>query len=106
MWPPVMGLMARMSDEDDVVCGFKVPARTHVAWAGWSLMKNRAVFGQDADWFEPQRWLDADPVQLKTMEAVQGLVFASGCRWECLGKRLAYVELNKRIFEVTTSPAT
>ena len=106
MWPPVMGLMARMSDQDDVVCGFKVPAKTHVAWAGWSLMKNKDVFGRDADWFEPQRWLNADPTQLKTMEAVQGLVFASGSRWECLGKRLAYVELNKTIFEVTTSPAS
>lgn len=106
MWPPVMGLMARMSDQDDVVCGFKVPAKTHVAWAGWALMKDKSVFGQDADVFEPQRWLDADPAQLKTMEGVQGLVFASGSRWECLGKRLAYVELNKTIFEVTPSPPT
>ena len=101
MWPPVMGLMARMSDQDDVVCGFKIPARTHVAWAGWALMKDKDTFGQDADVFEPERWLGVEPDRLKAMLSVQGLVFASGSRWECLGKRLAYLELNKAVFEVT-----
>jgi cytochrome P450 len=64
-------------------------------------MKDKEVFGADADVFAPERWLTADPDRLKTMEAVQGLVFAGGTRWECLGKRLAYIELNKAIFEVS-----
>jgi cytochrome P450 len=101
MWPPVMGLMARMSEQDDVICGHRVPARTHVAWSAWAVMKDKDIFGADADVFSPERWLDADPEQLKAMESVQGLVFASGTRWGCLGQRLAYIELDKTIFEVS-----
>jgi cytochrome P450 len=66
-------------------------------------MKDKTVFGHDADVFEPQRWLHAEPARLKAMLSVQGLVFASGSRWECLGKRLAYLELGKAVFEVTSS---
>jgi hypothetical protein len=35
------------------------------------------------------------------MEATQGLAFAAGTRWECLGKRLANVEMEKVLFEVS-----
>lgn len=103
MWPPVMGLMARSSEKDDTVCGLRIPAGTHVAWAALSVMRDRGVFGADADVFCPGRWLDAEPEQLKAMEGVQGLVFAGGTRWECLGKRLAQIELEKALFEVGNS---
>lgn len=101
MWPPVMGLMARMSDKDDIICGLRVPARTHVAWAALAVMKDRDIFGVDADIFAPERWINAEPEQLKAMDGVQGLVFAGGTRWECLGKRLAQIELEKALFEVS-----
>lgn len=101
LWPPSMGLMGKISDQDDVVCGIKVPAKTQVAWAALAVMKDRAVFGENADVFEPRRWIDAEPAQLKEMEATYGLVFAGGTRWECLGRRLAYVELGKALFEVS-----
>lgn len=100
LWPPSMGVMGKQSDQDDVLCGFKVPAGTKVGWAALAVMKDRRVFGENADVFEPRRWIDAEPAQLKEMEAVYGLVFATGTRWECLGKKLAYVELRKVIFEV------
>ena len=104
LWPPSMGLMGKVSDQDDVVCGMKVPAGTQVGWAALAVMKDRAVFGENAEVFEPRRWIDAEPAQLKEMEATYGLVFAAGTRWECLGKRLAYVELGKVLFEVSTCP--
>ncbi|EFW22229.1 hypothetical protein D8B26_001055 [Coccidioides posadasii str. Silveira] len=100
LWPPIMGMMGKISDEDDIICGIRVPAKTQVAWAPLALMKDRVVFGEDARTFEPQRWIDADPEQLKRMEATHGLVFAVGTRWECLGKRLAYMEMEKTIFEL------
>jgi cytochrome P450 len=103
MWPPVMGLMARSSPKDDTVCGMYVPASTHVAWSALAVMKNKDIFGADADVFSPERWLHAKPGQLKEMEGVQGLVFAGGTRWECLGKRLAQIELEKALFEVSAS---
>ena len=101
LWPPSMGVMGKTSDQDDVLCGIKVPAKTQVGWAALAVMKDRRVFGENADVFEPMRWIDAEPAQLKEMEAVYGLVFAVGTRWECLGKRLAYVELGKVLFEVS-----
>ncbi len=104
LWPPSMGLMGKVSDWDDIVCGMKVPAGTQVGWAALAVMKDRKVFGESADVFEPRRWLDAEPARLKVMEATYGLVFATGTRWECLGKRLAYVELGKVLFEVTCLP--
>ncbi|KAK3690236.1 benzoate 4-monooxygenase cytochrome P450 [Podospora appendiculata] len=100
VWPPVLGLMAKCSDKDDVIAGQLVPAGTHVAWNPFGIMHNKAVFGDDAAVFDPQRWLDAEPAKLREMEGVQGLVFAAGTRWECLGKRLAYMELGKILFEL------
>ncbi|KAI1381952.1 cytochrome P450 family protein [Hypoxylon crocopeplum] len=100
LWPPSMGVMGKQSDGDDVLCGLRVPAKTKVGWAALAVMKDRRVFGENADVFEPRRWIDADAAQLREMEAVYGLVFATGTRWECLGKKLAYVELRKVIFEL------
>jgi cytochrome P450 len=103
MWPPITGLQPKVSAADDVICGKKIPAGTYVAWAAMAVMKNKAVFGEDADVFEPMRWLEADPDRLREMEATQGLVFAAGSRWQCLGKKLAYVEIGKLLFEVSPS---
>ncbi|KAK0724949.1 cytochrome P450 family protein [Lasiosphaeris hirsuta] len=100
MWPPISGLMPKVSDRDDVICGVAVPAGTNVAWAVFGVMKNRTVFGEDAGVFEPMRWVEADAARLRDMEATQGLVFAGGTRWDCLGKKLAYAEMGKVIFEL------
>ena len=31
MWPPISGIQAKILDTDDVICGVKVPAGTHIA---------------------------------------------------------------------------
>ncbi|KID81566.1 Cytochrome P450 family protein [Metarhizium guizhouense ARSEF 977] len=100
MWPPSMGIMGKVSDDDDEICGKHIPAGTQVGWAALAIMHDKKIFGGDADVYEPRRWLDAEPGNLKEMEAIYGLVFATGTRWECLGKRLAYVEMGKFIFEL------
>ncbi|KJK76997.1 hypothetical protein H634G_08039 [Metarhizium anisopliae BRIP 53293] len=100
MWPPSMGIMGKVSDRDDEICGKYIPAGTQVGWAALAIMYDKNIFGGDADVYEPRRWLDAQPDKLKDMEAIYGLVFATGTRWECLGKRLAYVEMGKVIFEL------
>lgn len=101
MWPPITGLLPKISSRDDVICGKNIPAGTFVAWSPMSVMKSKLVFGADADVFEPMRWLEADATQLRDMEATQGLVFMAGTRWECLGRKLAYVEMGKTLFEVS-----
>jgi len=100
MWPPVTGLMAKVSHKDDVVCGIPVPAETSIAWDPIGMMRNKDLFGKDAELFEPGRWIEADEQRLKDMKSVQELAFAGGTRWECLGMRLAYTEMSKLIFEM------
>ncbi|KAB5550779.1 cytochrome P450 family protein [Coniochaeta sp. 2T2.1] len=100
MWPPITGLMPKISAKNDVICGKEIPAGTFVAWSAMTVMKSTAVFGADADVFEPARWLETDEKQLREMEATQGLVFMGGTRWECLGRKLAYVEMGKVLFEL------
>ena len=113
IWPPVTGLMAKISPNDDIICGQKVPANTHVAWAAVGTLRNKELFGKDADIFEPGRWIDAAAAagvdgkegeaakaRLKEMEAMQSMVFVAGSRWECLGMRLAKMMMGKILFEV------
>ncbi|KAH6855941.1 cytochrome P450 11B2 [Chaetomium sp. MPI-CAGE-AT-0009] len=99
-WPPLSGLQAKVSDVDDVICGVQVPAGTHIAFGWFEIMRDKGVFGDNAEVYNPMRWLEADPEHLKEMEATQGLAFAAGSRWECLGKRLANIEMGKVIFEL------
>ncbi|KAF2183580.1 cytochrome P450 family protein [Zopfia rhizophila CBS 207.26] len=100
LWSPSMALLPKVSESKQVVCGTRVLARTNVGWAGLKIMRDRRVFGVNADVFEPGRWINVEPEKLRQMEGVYGLVFAIGARWECLGKRLAYEELGKVLFEL------
>ncbi|OAA70411.1 benzoate 4-monooxygenase cytochrome P450 [Cordyceps fumosorosea ARSEF 2679] len=92
VFPPAAALYPKVCDADEVVCGVPVPAGTNVAWSPWSIMRDRDVFGEDADLFRPERWLGAS--RTKTMEQTVMMAFASGSRWECLGKNIAQLELN------------
>ncbi|RYP62492.1 hypothetical protein DL769_007271 [Monosporascus sp. CRB-8-3] len=55
LWPPSMGVVDKQSDRDDVLCGLRVPAGTKVGWTALAVMKNRRVFGDNTDAFEPRR---------------------------------------------------
>lgn len=99
MWPPISGIMPRISDHDAVVCGIRIPAGTNVAWSARAVMRNESVFGVGADMFLPDRWLRADEDQRQVMENTIDLCFGQG-RWGCLGRPIACIELNKMIVEV------
>ncbi|XWW98918.1 hypothetical protein V2A60_006922 [Cordyceps javanica] len=92
MFPPAAALYPKVCDADEVVCGVSIPAGTNVAWSPWSIMRNADIFGADADLFRPERWLGGS--KTKTMEQTVMMAFASGSRWECLGKNIAQLELN------------
>ena len=48
--------------------GVKLPAGTEVAVNAWVLHRDRDVFGEDADIFRPERWIEGDKEKIKTME--------------------------------------
>lgn len=48
--------------------GIKLPAGTHVALNGWVLHRHQGIFGEDADVYRPERWLEGDKEKIKVME--------------------------------------
>ncbi|KAK4466256.1 putative cytochrome P450 E-class, group I [Cladorrhinum samala] len=102
VWPPVAGLCPKVCDTEQIVCGKRIPPGTNVCWDLFGVLRNKEVFGADADYFRPARWLEEkDADRLRAMEQVQGLCFATSSRWECLGKSVAQLELNKVFVEVS-----
>ncbi|CCF35303.1 cytochrome P450 86A1 [Colletotrichum higginsianum] len=100
LWPPATGLLPKVSEQDEVVCGVHIPAGTNVAWAPWTVMRSKETFGEDADLFRPERWLGISEEKYRAMDQQVMMDFASGSRWECLGKNIAMIELNKVYVEL------
>ncbi|KAK1755478.1 cytochrome P450 [Echria macrotheca] len=101
IWPPIHGIMPRVSKTDATICGVRVPAGTNVCWSAWAVLRDKNVFGEDADVFRPERWLRAagNEKQLVAMNGTLDLCFGGG-QWSCLGRAIAQIELNKIIVEM------
>ncbi|KAK2014986.1 hypothetical protein LZ32DRAFT_672897, partial [Colletotrichum eremochloae] len=65
---------------------------------GGYLPPDRFV-GADAYEFRPKRWLEAETEEVKRMEGRLELIFRYG-KWECLGRNVAMMELQKVLVEV------
>lgn len=92
--------MKEVGPEGDVYEGMPLPAGTRIGHDIWSVTHDKSVFGQDADTFRPQRWLDADPDTVQAWKKRAELVFGAG-RWQCTGRAVALTELNKIFAEVS-----
>lgn len=59
---PAVGLnITRFVPEQGVeIEGVKLPGGTRVAVNAWVLHRDRGVFGQDADVYRPERWIEGD----------------------------------------------
>ena len=78
-----------------------LPGGTNISAAVWPLHLRKDVFGQDADLFRPERWiLETDKAKLAAMNQIHDLTFGYG-KYQCLGKPVATMEINKTIFEVS-----
>jgi cytochrome P450 len=99
-YPPITQLRERMSPvEGDVYNGRPIPPGTFVGINAWGLQLN-PVFGNDAEVFRPERWMEASAQKLKEMNQVQELIFGYG-NTRCLGIPIALMNLNKTIVEVS-----
>jgi cytochrome P450 len=68
-----------------------LPLGTVVGCAPWVVHQNKAVFGEDAHLFRPQRYLDATTEELQVMERAN-VAWGLGGR-ACLGRHIAELEL-------------
>ncbi|GAP91391.1 putative cytochrome p450 oxidoreductase [Rosellinia necatrix] len=92
---PAVGLnITRYAPAPDgaVVDGRHFPAGTSLAVNGWVLHRDQAVFGPDADFFRPERWLE-DEEGARVMERYM-FQFGGGAH-VCIGRNLALLEINK-----------
>ena len=64
------------------------------------MMRNRDVWGKDATVFRPERWLEGNPDQIAKRELDVEMCFGYG-KYQCLGKNIAGIELNKVFVEVS-----
>ena len=77
------------------VSGFFVPEGTVVGCHLDSIHRDPEIYGADADYFNPDRWLTATEQDFARMERAQ-LGFGAGKRI-CLGKHIALLEMKKLI---------
>jgi cytochrome P450 len=54
--------------EGATICDIKIPPGTIVSVSANVIHMDKEVFGEDADRFRPERWIDASPEQLKLMD--------------------------------------
>lgn len=107
--PPVSNLFSRVvPKEGDTVTvdgkDYFLPGGTMIGYSAWSMHKtNKALYGEDADVFRPERWFidesdSAEQERLGRMQKTNDMIFGYG-RWQCLGKVVALIEIHKIIFE-------
>lgn len=99
--PVVSGLMLKeVPAGGDTIDGKFIPAGTCIGTNLPSFLRSKVVFGNDADIFRPERFLELDPDALAEMHRSVEMQFGYG-RWMCAGRPLAQMELNKVYFEVS-----
>jgi cytochrome P450 len=101
IFPPIPGLLSKeVPPEGDMINGRFIPGGTKIGWGIFGVCRDKAIWGHDSDLFRPERWLEASPEKFKEMDSTLDLVFGYG-RYQCLGKNLAFMELNKIFVEVS-----
>lgn len=102
VFPPLQALNSKLAPPGgETVNGIFIPGGIEVAYSSYTTQRRKDVFGDDAQYFRPERWIEAAAVddggvKLTAMENTLDLIFGSG-RFSCLGKHIAFIELDKVI---------
>ena len=105
LMPPITGIsLKEVPLGGDIIHGYSLPSGTRVGLAQWAMQRKKNVFGADADVFRPERWLDANVSSERhlMMKRSTDLIFATG-RYACLGRSVAFTELNKVLVEASAT---
>ncbi|KAF5990063.1 cytochrome P450 monooxygenase [Fusarium bulbicola] len=86
-------------DGGETMHGKYFPPGTSIGVNASALLRSEALFGPDAQVFRPERYLEVDEETSAQMKRDVEIVFGYG-RWMCAGKPIAFMELNKVIFEL------
>ncbi|KAF2104274.1 putative P450 monooxygenase [Rhizodiscina lignyota] len=107
LYPPVTGLMSKQTPPsgdtipvrypDGTTKDVFVPGGVSIGWNTYGMLRSKHLFGDDAETWRPERWLDGNENQ-ELIQAVD-LVFGYG-RFGCLGRSVAMLELNKAVPEL------
>lgn len=87
-----------VSEGGEELYGLYAPAGTEVAANPWVTNRQPEIYGEDANDWRPERWLDCDEEHAKLMERFL-FSFGYGQR-RCLGKNVAKMETQKICMEV------
>lgn len=102
--PPLFGLKSKVAPPGgETINDVFFPGGTYVALCDTALTHRKDIFGEDADIFRPERWLEADEATHSKYLGTVELLFGSG-RFGCLGKNIGLLELNKVFIEVSLTP--
>ncbi|CBX98545.1 similar to benzoate 4-monooxygenase cytochrome P450 [Plenodomus lingam JN3] len=77
------------------------PEGTNISYSVWSVQHDKDMFGEDAEFFRPERWLldeESDKDRLLAMRRTTDMIFGYG-KYQCLGKPVAWMETTKVLFE-------
>ncbi|ERF76352.1 hypothetical protein EPUS_09320 [Endocarpon pusillum Z07020] len=108
--PPVVNIFSKVVPKGGDVVDVDgkehfLPGGTLIGYSAWSMHRNnRAVYGDDADVFRPERWLIGDDTpggkeKLARMIKTNDMIFGYG-RWHCVGRNVAWMEIHKTVFEL------
>ncbi|KAH8898627.1 cytochrome P450 [Thozetella sp. PMI_491] len=98
--PAAGPLFKTVPSQGDVIDGKFIPGGTQIGQSPFGVYHSKKTFGEDASLFVPERWIDADAERFAKMSSVVDLVFSVG-KWQCLGKPVAFMELNKVFVEAS-----
>ncbi|PSN69121.1 cytochrome P450 [Corynespora cassiicola Philippines] len=95
--PPATNLFARIAPAGGkVIDGSFIPEGTEITSHAYTVQRDRSLYGEDAEEFKPERWLESEK-KAAEYEAAQ-FSFGMGPR-VCLGKDIAIMELYKLLPE-------
>ncbi|KAF3904234.1 hypothetical protein ABW21_db0208119 [Orbilia brochopaga] len=91
---PAVGLpLERVVTRPVVIEGCEIPAGTTIGVNPWVMHQDKTVFGEDADFWRPERWIHATEEEKKLMN--RGLFTFGGGTRSCIGKNISLLEIYK-----------
>ncbi|KAF2462959.1 cytochrome P450 [Lindgomyces ingoldianus] len=93
---PTIPVSSRVATRDTSICGQYVPAGTLSFIVPWAINRNPRLWGEDAEKFRPERWIDPGTGRANYIGSADSnysfLTFLHGPR-SCIGEKFARAEL-------------